>query len=70
MKRVDSRFQRTLNRMCVQRISLEMRMKHEFAVQIRGRQCSNSDPDPLKYYEATEPAFNVGPPLARQRNAI
>ena len=31
---------------------------------------SNSDPDPLKNYKATEPAFNVGPSSARQRNAI
>ena len=31
---------------------------------------SNSDPDPLKNYEATEPAFNDGPSSARQRNAI
>ena len=31
---------------------------------------SNSGPDPLKNYEATEPAFNVGPSSARQRNAI
>ena len=31
---------------------------------------SNSDPDPLKNYEATEPAFNVGPSSARRRNAI
>ena len=30
----------------------------------------NSGPDPLKIYEATEPAFNVGPSSARQRNAI
>ena len=27
-------------------------------------------PDPLKNYEATEPAFNVGPSFVRQRNAI
>ena len=31
---------------------------------------SNSGPDPLKNYEATEPAFNVGPSSAYQRNAI
>ena len=31
---------------------------------------SNSSPDPLKKYEATEPAFNVVPLSARQRNAI
>ena len=31
---------------------------------------SNSGPDPLKNYEATEPAFNVGPSSARQRNAV
>ena len=31
---------------------------------------SNSGPDPLKNYEATEPAFNVGPSSVRQRNAI
>ena len=31
---------------------------------------SNSCPDPLKNYKATKPAFNVGPPSARQRNAI
>ena len=31
---------------------------------------SNSDPDPLKNHKATEPAFNVGPSSARQRNAI
>ena len=29
-----------------------------------------SGPDPQKNYEATEPAFNVGPSSARQRNAI
>ena len=28
---------------------------------------SNSDPDPLKNYKATEPAFNVGLPSGRQR---
>ena len=27
-------------------------------------------PDPLKNHKATEPAFNVWPSLARQRNAI
>ena len=31
---------------------------------------SNSGPDPLKNYEATDPVFNVGPSSARQRNAI
>ena len=31
---------------------------------------SNSGPDPLKNYEATEPAFNVGPSSARLRNTI
>ena len=31
---------------------------------------SYSGPDPLKYHKATEPAFNVGPSSARQRNAI
>ena len=31
---------------------------------------SNSGPDPLKNYEANEPAFNVGPSSAYQRNAI
>ena len=31
---------------------------------------SNSGPDPLKNYEATEPAFNVGPSSACQRSAI
>ena len=31
---------------------------------------SNSDLDPQKNYEATEPAFNVGQSSARQRNAI
>ena len=31
---------------------------------------TNSDPDPLKNYEATESAFNVGPSWTRQRNAI
>ena len=31
---------------------------------------SNSGPDPQKNFEATEPAFNVGPSSARQRNAI
>ena len=39
LKRVDSRFQRTLSRTCVQRI--EMRTKREFAGQIRERQCNN-----------------------------
>ena len=31
---------------------------------------SYSGPEPLKIYEATEPAFNVGPSWARKRNAI
>ena len=31
---------------------------------------SNSSPDPLKNYEATEPTFNVVPSSAHQRNAI
>ena len=31
---------------------------------------SNPGPDPQKNYEATQPAFNVGPSSARQRNAI
>ena len=31
---------------------------------------SNTGSDPLKYHTATKPAFNVGPSLARQRNAI
>ena len=31
---------------------------------------SNTSPDPLKNQKATKPAFNVGPSLARQRNAI
>ena len=31
---------------------------------------SNSGPDPLKNHKATEPAFNVGPSTACQRNAI
>ena len=30
----------------------------------------NAGPDPLKNHKATKPAFNVGPPSARQRNAI
>ena len=30
----------------------------------------NTSPDPLKNHKATKPAFNVGPSLARQRNAI
>ena len=29
---------------------------------------SNTGPDPLKNHKATKPAFNVGPPFARQRN--
>ena len=31
---------------------------------------NNSGPDPQNNYEATEPAFNVEPSSARQRNAI
>ena len=31
---------------------------------------SNSGPDRLRNYEATETAFNVWPSLVRQRNAI
>ena len=31
---------------------------------------SNTGPDPLKNRKATKPAFNVGLPSARQRNAI
>ena len=31
---------------------------------------SNTGLDPLKNQKAAKPAFNVGPPLARQRNAI
>ena len=31
---------------------------------------SNTGLDPLKSYKTTNPAFNVGPPSARQRNAI
>ena len=31
---------------------------------------SNTVPDLLKNRKATKPAFNVGPSLARQRNAI
>ena len=31
---------------------------------------SNTGPDPLKNHKAAKPAFNVGPPLACQRNAI
>ena len=31
---------------------------------------SNADPDPLKNYKATKPAFNVGSSWARQRNAF
>ena len=30
---------------------------------------SNTGPDPLKYHKATNPAFNVGPSSACQRNA-
>ena len=31
---------------------------------------SNTGPDPLKNDKATKTAFKVGPPSARQRNAI
>ena len=31
---------------------------------------SNSSPDPLKNYEATEPAFNVVPLSARHLNGV
>ena len=31
---------------------------------------SNNDLDPLKNHKTTEPAFNVGPSSARQRNSI
>ena len=31
---------------------------------------SNTGPDPLEMHKATKPTFNVGPPSARQRNAI
>ena len=31
---------------------------------------SNTGPDPLTNHKATKPAFNVGPSLARKRNAI
>ena len=31
---------------------------------------SNTGPDPLKNHKASKPEFNVGPSLARQRNAI
>ena len=31
---------------------------------------SNTGPDPLNNRKATKPAFNIGPPSARQRNAI
>ena len=31
---------------------------------------SNARPDPLKNHKATKPGFNVGPPLACQRNAM
>ena len=31
---------------------------------------SNTGPDPLKNHKTTKPEFNVGPSLARQRNAI
>ena len=31
---------------------------------------SNTGPDPLKNHKATEPAFNVWPSAARQRNAM
>ena len=30
----------------------------------------NTGPDRLKNHKTTKPAFNVGPPLARRRNAI
>ena len=30
----------------------------------------NTGPDPLKNYNATKPALNVGPSSTRQRNAI
>ena len=30
----------------------------------------NTGPDPLKTHKATQPAFNVGPSSARQRNPI
>ena len=30
----------------------------------------DTGPDPLKKHKATKPAFKVGPPAARQRNAI
>ena len=31
---------------------------------------SNTGPDPMKNHKATEPAFNVGPSMSHQRNAI
>ena len=31
---------------------------------------SNKGPDPVKNHKTTEPAFNVGPSLAHQLNAI
>ena len=31
---------------------------------------SNTEPDPLENQKATKPELNVGPPSARQRNAI
>ena len=31
---------------------------------------SNTGPDNLKNHKATKPAFNLGPLLARQQNAI
>ena len=34
------------------------------------RVLSNTGLDPLKNQKATKPAFNVGPSLARQQNAI
>ena len=34
------------------------------------RVLSNTGMDPLNNHKATKPAFNVGPSLARQRNAI
>ena len=34
------------------------------------RVCYNTGQDPLNNYKAIKPAFNVGPSLERQRNAI
>ena len=31
---------------------------------------SNIGPDPVEKYKASQPAFNVGPSLTRQQNAI